>query len=47
VIRSGDTLDLAAVNQLGESVRAIPAISGDALYVRSAEHLWAFGDKPL
>ncbi|MCL4180938.1 MAG: PQQ-binding-like beta-propeller repeat protein [Verrucomicrobia bacterium] len=44
VIRAGDTLDLAAVNKLGESVRAIPAISGDALYVRSAEHLWAFGE---
>jgi outer membrane protein assembly factor BamB len=45
VLRAGDTLDVAAVNKLGESVRATPAIAGDALYVRSDGHLWAFGEK--
>jgi glycine/serine hydroxymethyltransferase len=45
VLRAGDTLDVAAVNELGESVRPTPAIAGDTLYVRSAEHLWAFGEK--
>lgn len=46
VLRAGDTLEVAAVNPLGESVRATPAIAGDTLYVRSAGHLWAFGEKP-
>jgi len=45
VLRAGDTLDVAAVNRLGESVRCTPAIAGEALYVRSAAHLWAFGAK--
>jgi outer membrane protein assembly factor BamB len=44
VIRAGDTLDVTAVNRLGESVRTTPAIAGNALYVRTAEHLWAFGE---
>jgi len=43
VLRAGDTLDVAAVNKLDESVRCTPAISGNHLYVRSADHLWAFG----
>lgn len=45
VLRAGDSLDVLAVNKLGESVRASPALVGDRLYVRSAEHLWAFGEK--
>ncbi len=44
-LRAGDTLEVVAVNKLGESVRATPAIAGDILYVRTAGHLWAFGDK--
>jgi hypothetical protein len=43
VLRAGDRLAVAAVNKLGESVRATPAIAGDKLFVRSKEHLWAFG----
>lgn len=46
VLRAGDTLDVAAVSKLGESVRATPALVGERLYVRSAEHLWAFGENP-
>jgi outer membrane protein assembly factor BamB len=46
VLRAGDSLEVLAVNKLGESVRATPALVGDRLYVRSAEHLWAFGGKP-
>jgi hypothetical protein len=45
VLRAGDTLDVAAVNKLGESVRATPALAGESLYVRTAEHLWAFETK--
>lgn len=43
VIRVGDALDVAAVNKLGEAVRCTPALAGNRIYVRSAEHLWAFG----
>lgn len=43
VLRAGDALDVVAVNKLGESVRCTPAIAGDRIYVRGAEHLWAFG----
>jgi hypothetical protein len=45
VLRVGDKLDVVAVNKLGESIRATPAIASDTLYVRSSEHLWAFGEK--
>jgi outer membrane protein assembly factor BamB len=47
VLRAGDTLDVVAINKLGESVRATPAIAGNALYVRSAQHLWAFTNQQL
>ena len=43
MLRAGDKQEVAAVNKLGESIRATPAIAGDVLYVRSAENLWAFG----
>ncbi len=43
VLRAGDTIDVAAVNPLGENVRATPAIAGNALYVRTTQSLWAFG----
>lgn len=43
VLRVGDTLDVVAVNKLGESVRCTPAIAGNRICVRSADHLWAFG----
>jgi outer membrane protein assembly factor BamB len=43
VVRAGDTLDVLARNDLGESITATPAIAGNALYVRTAAHLWAFG----
>lgn len=43
VLRAGDTLDVVGVNKLGETVRCTPALAGDRIYVRTAEHLWAFG----
>jgi outer membrane protein assembly factor BamB len=43
VVRAGDKLDVAAVNELGENVRSTPAIAGERLFVRTREHLWAFG----
>ena len=43
VFRAGDTLEVLARNDLDEPIMATPAIAADTLYVRSAEHLWAFG----
>lgn len=43
VLRAGDTLDVVAVNRLGEGVQCTPAIAGDRIYVRGGQHLWAFG----
>ena len=43
VFRAGDTLEVLARNDLGESITATPAIADDRLFVRSAKHLWAFG----
>jgi len=44
VLRADDTLDVVAVNKLGEGVRCTPAIAGNRIYVRGADHLWAFGE---
>ncbi len=46
VFRAGDTLEVLARNDLDEPIMATPAISADTLYVRSAGHLWAFGERP-
>lgn len=43
VLRAGDRLDVAAVNKLGENVRSTPAMAGNTLFVRTREHVWAFG----
>lgn len=43
VVRAGETAEVLAVNKLDESIRCTPAIAGDRIYVRSTEHLWAFG----
>lgn len=43
VFRSSDTLEIVAVNALAENVRCTPAIAGNRIYVRSTQHLWAFG----
>jgi outer membrane protein assembly factor BamB len=45
VAEAGDTLQVKACNPIGEPIYATPAIADDALYVRTARHLWAFGSK--
>jgi outer membrane protein assembly factor BamB len=45
VLKSGDTLETLARNDLGEPIFATPAPVGDALYIRSSRHLWAFKAK--
>jgi outer membrane protein assembly factor BamB len=44
VFRAGDTLEVLARNDLGESITATPAIADNKLYVRTSRNLWAFGD---
>jgi outer membrane protein assembly factor BamB len=43
VLRAGDKVDVVTVNRLGENVRCTPAIVGDKLFIRTRQHLWAFG----
>jgi outer membrane protein assembly factor BamB len=43
VWQAGDELKILARNDLGEQVMATPAAVGNALYVRTAGHLYAFG----
>jgi outer membrane protein assembly factor BamB len=43
VIEAADNLNVLARNKIGERVTATPAIADDKLYVRAANHLWAFG----
>jgi len=47
VFKAGEAVpDVVAKNpKLGERVAATPAIAGNTLYVRSANHLWAFAEK--
>ena len=45
VVASGPTLQVLARNNLAEEIMATPAIVDNKLYLRSKEHLWAFGDK--
>ena len=43
IYRAGETLEVLARNPLGEAVVATPAILDRKLYVRTAQHLFAFG----
>jgi outer membrane protein assembly factor BamB len=45
VVQAGDSMSVKTKNALGESIMATPAIADDKLYVRSANHLWAFGKR--
>lgn len=43
VFAAGPTLEVLARNDLGERIMATPALVDGRIYLRSAEHLWAFG----
>ncbi len=45
VIAAEDKLHVLARNDLGEPLMATPAIVEGKLYVRTAEHLYAFGTR--
>jgi len=44
VFATGDTLRVLARNDLKEPVYATPAVVGHTLYVRTVDHLYAFGE---
>jgi outer membrane protein assembly factor BamB len=44
VLSNGDTFEVVARNELGEGMRATPAVVDNTLYVRTSDHLWAFGE---
>jgi outer membrane protein assembly factor BamB len=44
LIKASDNLEIAARNVLGESLYATPAVVENTLYLRSDQHLWAFGE---
>ena len=45
VLRAGDELKILAQTELGDPIFATPAPVGGALYVRSANSMWAFGTR--
>ena len=44
VLPEGGSLSVMAVNDLGESCYATPAIAGDRIYIRTSEALYCFGN---
>ena len=46
VFAAGDTLRILAKNSLGERTVATPALVDGHVYVRTQNHLYAFGQKP-
>ena len=44
VLSAGDRLNVLARNNLGEQVMATPAVLEGRIYLRTAEHLYAFGE---
>jgi outer membrane protein assembly factor BamB len=44
VLKHGDQIEVLATNSVGEDVDASPAIVGDKMYIRGAEHLFCIGE---
>ena len=44
VIEAGNELNVIQVNDIGERIYATPAIAGNCIYVRTTNHLYAFGN---
>jgi outer membrane protein assembly factor BamB len=44
VIKAADTLEVLAINDLAEAITATPAVLDGRIYVRTAKHLYAFGE---
>lgn len=43
VLKASERYEVLAENDLGETIRATPALVDGVIYVRTAGHLWAFG----
>jgi len=44
VLAGGDEFEVISLNELGEGIYATPAVVDNTLYVRTEDHLWAFGE---
>ena len=44
VLSNSDTFEVVARNELGEGMYATPAVVDNTLYIRTSDHLWAFGE---
>ena len=44
VVKSADTLEVVQTNDLGERTLATPAVVDDTIYIRTDDHLYAFGN---
>jgi outer membrane protein assembly factor BamB len=44
VVRAAETYELLAINPLGETSNATPAVSGGRMYLRTYSHLFSIGD---
>jgi len=45
VIEAGDEFKVLARNKIGERINATPALIGGRVYVRTEDHMFAFGNK--
>lgn len=45
VLQAGDTFKILSRTKLKEAIMATPAIVDDKIYIRTASHLWAFGER--
>ena len=46
VLKDADELTILKEHDLGEEIYATPAVVDQTLYIRSRDHLWAFGKRP-
>jgi outer membrane protein assembly factor BamB len=46
ILKAGSVFAKLSRTELEEPILATPAMVGNRLYVRSARHLWAFGEEP-
>jgi hypothetical protein len=45
VLKDADKLEVLAVNTVGETIDASPAVVGKRLYLRGEKHLWCIESK--
>jgi hypothetical protein len=45
VLKDAETMTILKEYDLGEEIYTTPAVADQVLYIRSKNHLWAFGKK--